>query len=81
MAPTEIKELKTQLDELLGKGSIQPSTSPQGAPILFVKKNNRTVRLCIDYRKLNKITVKIRYPLPKIDDLFNNFGVRGPSLR
>ncbi|RVW13186.1 Transposon Ty3-I Gag-Pol polyprotein [Vitis vinifera] len=71
MAPLELKELKTQLDELLGKGFIRPSTSPWGAPVLFVKKNDGILRLCIDYRKLNRVTVKNKYPLPRIDDLFD----------
>ena len=71
MAPLELKELKTQLDELLGKGFIRPSTSPWGAPVLFVKKKDGTLRLCIDYRKLNRVTVKNKYPLPRIDDLFD----------
>ncbi|RVW15622.1 Retrovirus-related Pol polyprotein from transposon 17.6 [Vitis vinifera] len=71
MVPLELKELKTQLDELLGKGFIRPSTSPWGAPVLFVKKKDGTLRLCIDYRKLNRVTVKNKYPLPRIDDLFD----------
>ena len=71
MAPLELKELKTQLDELLGKGFIRPSTSPWGAPVLFVKKKDGTLRLCIDYRKLNRVTVKNKYPLLRIDDLFD----------
>ncbi|KAL6331976.1 hypothetical protein AAG906_020329 [Vitis piasezkii] len=69
--PLELKELKTSLDELLGKGFIRPSTSPWGAPVLFVKKKDGTLRLCIDYRKLNRVTVKNKYPLPRIDDLFD----------
>ncbi|KAJ4950710.1 hypothetical protein NE237_027542 [Protea cynaroides] len=71
MAPTELKELKTQLQELLDKGFIRPSISPWGAPVLFVKKKDGNVRLCIDYRELNKLTIKNRYPLPRIDDLFD----------
>ncbi|KAJ4973179.1 hypothetical protein NE237_006353 [Protea cynaroides] len=71
MAPTELKELKTQLQELLDKGFIRPSISPWGAPVLFAKKKDGSVRLCIDYRELNKLTIKNRYPLPKIDDLFD----------
>ncbi|RVW66686.1 Transposon Ty3-I Gag-Pol polyprotein [Vitis vinifera] len=71
MTPLELKELKTQLDELLGKGFIRPSTSPWGAPVLFVKKKDGTLRLCIDYRKLNRVIVKNKYPLPRIDDLFD----------
>ncbi|KAA0032356.1 ty3-gypsy retrotransposon protein [Cucumis melo var. makuwa] len=71
MAPAELKELKVQLQELLDKGFIRPSVSPWGAPILFVKKKDGSMRLCIDYRELNKVTVKNRYPLPRIDDLFD----------
>ncbi|KAL8148026.1 hypothetical protein AgCh_005384 [Apium graveolens] len=71
MAPTEMKELASQLQELLDKGVIRPSISPWGAPVLFVKKKDGSMRLCIDYRELNKMTIKNRYPLPRIDDLFN----------
>ncbi|GKV48697.1 hypothetical protein SLEP1_g55500 [Rubroshorea leprosula] len=71
MALTELKELKEQLQELLDKGFIRPSVSPWGAPVLFVKKKDGTMRLCIDYRELNKVTVRNRYPLPRIDDLFD----------
>ena len=72
MALTELKELKEQLQELLDKGFIRPSTSPWGAPILFVKKKDGTLRLCIDYRELNKVTIKNKYPLPRIDDLYGS---------
>ncbi|CAH9076112.1 unnamed protein product [Cuscuta epithymum] len=71
MAPTELKELHKQLQELLEKGFIRPSFSPWGAPVLFVKKKDGSMRLCIDYRELNKVTIKNRYPLPRIDDLFD----------
>ncbi|KAA0065812.1 ty3-gypsy retrotransposon protein [Cucumis melo var. makuwa] len=71
MAPAELKELKVQLQELLDKSFIRPSVSPWGAPVLFVKKKDGSMRLCIDYRELNKVTVKNRYPLPRIDDLFD----------
>ncbi|KAL0544922.1 hypothetical protein IC582_020052 [Cucumis melo] len=71
MAPVELKELKVQLQELLDKGFIRPSVSPWGAPVLFVKKKDGSMHLCIDYRELNKVTVKNRYPLPRIDDLFD----------
>ena len=67
----ELAELKVQLQELLDKGFIRPSNSPWGAPVLFVKKKDDTLRLCINYRQLNKVTVKNRYPLPRIDDLFD----------
>ena len=71
LAPAELKELKEQLQELLDKGFIRPNTSPWGAPVLFVKKKDGTLRLCIDYRELNKVTIKNKYPLPRIDDLFD----------
>ncbi|TYK29012.1 reverse transcriptase [Cucumis melo var. makuwa] len=71
MALAELKELKVQLQELLDKGFIRPSVSPWGAPLLFVKKKDGSMRLCIDYRELNKVTVKNCYPLPRIDDLFD----------
>ena len=71
LGPAELKELKTQLQELLDKGFIRPSYSPYGALVLFVKKKYGTLRLCIDYRELNKVTIKNRYPLPRIDDLFD----------
>ena len=64
MAPVELQELKVQLQELLGKGFIRPSTSPWGALVLFSKKKDKTLRLCIDYRQLNRVTIKNRYPLP-----------------
>nr|GFA96119.1 putative reverse transcriptase domain-containing protein [Tanacetum cinerariifolium] len=69
MAPIELKELKDQLQELLERGFIRSSVSPWGAPVLFVKKKDGSMRLCIDYRELNKITIRNRYPLPRIDDL------------
>ena len=71
MAPVELQELRVQLQELLDKGFIRPSTSPWGAPVLFEKKKDKTLRLCIDYRQLNRVTIKNRYPLPRIDDLFD----------
>ena len=71
MAPLKLKELKLQLQELLEKRFIRLSVSPWGAPVLFVKKKDGTLRLCIDYRQLNKLTVKNKYLLPKIDDLFD----------
>ncbi|GKG26951.1 hypothetical protein Tco_0402654, partial [Tanacetum coccineum] len=70
LAPSELQELSTQLQELFDKGFIRPSSSPWGAPVLFVKKKDGSFRMCIDYRELNKLTVKNRYPLPRIDDLF-----------
>ena len=71
LAPPEMKELQEQLRELSEKGFIRPSSSPWGAPILFVKKKDGSQRMCIDYRELNKLTIKNRYPLPRIDDLFD----------
>ncbi|GJY81306.1 putative reverse transcriptase domain-containing protein [Tanacetum coccineum] len=71
LAPAEMQELSTQLQELSDKGFIRPSSSPWGAPVLFVKKKDGSFRMCIDYRELNKLTVKNRYPLPRIDDLFD----------
>ncbi|GKB79685.1 putative reverse transcriptase domain-containing protein [Tanacetum coccineum] len=71
LAPSEMKELAEQLKELSDKGFIRPSSSPWGASVLFVKKKDGSFRMCIDYRELNKLTVKNRYPLPRIDDLFD----------
>ena len=66
-----MKELKLQLKELLDKGFIQRSIYPWGAPVLFLKKNDGSLRMCIDYLQLNKLTIKNKYPLPRIDDLFD----------
>ncbi|KAJ9546624.1 hypothetical protein OSB04_019167 [Centaurea solstitialis] len=71
LAPPELQELSNQLQELSAKGFIRPSGSPWGAPILFVKKKDGSLWMCIDYRELNKVTIKNRYPLPRIDDLFD----------
>ena len=78
LAPTELQELSNQLSELAEKGFIRPSSSPWGAPVLFVKKKDGTFRMCIDYRELNKLTIKNRYPLPRIDDLFDQ--LQGSSV-
>ncbi|GJT56521.1 hypothetical protein Tco_0991575 [Tanacetum coccineum] len=78
LAPSEMKELSDQLQELSDKGFIRPSSSPWGAPVLFVKKKDGSFRMCIDYRELNKLTVKNRYPLPRIDDLFDQ--LQGSSV-
>jgi hypothetical protein len=67
----ELVELKKQIDELSEKGYIRPNTSPWAAPILFVEKKDGTRRMCIDYRALNEVTIKNKYPLPKIEDLFD----------
>jgi hypothetical protein len=74
MSHEELKELKVQLEKLLTKGYIKPSKSPYGAPVLFVHKKDGTLRMCVDYRALNKATVKNRYPLPRIDDLFDRLS-------
>ena len=71
MGVNELAELKKQLRELLDKGYVQPSSSPWGAPVLFVEKKDGTQRMCIDYRSLNEVTIKNKYPLPRIDDLFD----------
>ncbi|GJU55399.1 putative reverse transcriptase domain-containing protein [Tanacetum coccineum] len=71
LAPSELEELSGQLKELQDKGFIQPSSSPWGAPVLFVKKKDGSFRVCIDYRELNKLTIKNRYLIPRIDDLFD----------
>ena len=71
MAPVELKELKIHLQELLEKGFIRLSVSPWGGPVLFVKKKDGTLRLCINYRQLNKLTVNNKYLLPRINDLFD----------
>ncbi|KAF5823288.1 putative nucleotidyltransferase, Ribonuclease H [Helianthus annuus] len=71
LAPSELQELMSQIQDLLDKGFIRPSVSPWGAPVLFVRKKDGSMRMCIDYRELNKLTVKNRYPLPRIDDLFD----------
>ncbi|GKB33905.1 putative reverse transcriptase domain-containing protein [Tanacetum coccineum] len=76
--PSEMKELSKQLQELSEKGFIRPSSSPWGAPVLFVKKKDGSFRMCIDYRELNKLTIKNRYPLPRIDDLFDQ--LQGSSV-
>ncbi|GJY87570.1 putative reverse transcriptase domain-containing protein [Tanacetum coccineum] len=78
LAPSEMEELSTQLQELSDKGFIRPSSSPWGAPVLFVKKKDGSFRMCIDYHELNKLTVKNRYPLPRIDDLFDQ--LQGSSV-
>ena len=77
MPPNELAELKKQLQELLAKGYIRPSTSPWGCPALFVKKKDESLRLCVDYRLLNAVTIKNKYPLPRIDILFDQlFGAK-----
>ena len=77
MAPSEMRELREQIQQLLGQGFIRRSTSPWGAPVLFVKKRDGSLRLCVDYRELNKATMRNKYPLPRIDDLFDQ--LRGAS--
>jgi hypothetical protein len=74
MTTPELKELKKQLSELEQKGYVRPSSSPWGAPTLFVEKKDKSQSLCIDYQALNNVTIKNKYPLPRIDDLFNQLG-------
>ncbi|GKF75180.1 hypothetical protein Tco_0224624 [Tanacetum coccineum] len=78
LTPSKMKELPEQLKELSDKGFIRPSSSPWGAPVLFVKKKDGLFRMCIDYWELNKLTVKNCYPLPRIDDLFDQ--LQGSSV-
>ncbi|GJX67426.1 putative reverse transcriptase domain-containing protein [Tanacetum coccineum] len=78
LAPSEMHELSNQLQELADRGFIQPSTSPWGALVLFVKKKDGSFKMCIDYQELNKLTVKNHYPLPRIDDLFDQ--LQGSSV-
>jgi hypothetical protein len=77
MSTPELKELQMQLEELLKKGYICPSVSPWGAPILFVKKKDKTLRLRINFKQFNKVTIKNKYPLPRIDDLFDQLKDAG----
>ncbi|GKE29937.1 putative reverse transcriptase domain-containing protein, partial [Tanacetum coccineum] len=77
LALSEMKEVSDQLHELSNKGFIRPSSSPWGALVLFVKKKDESFRMCIDYRELNKLMVKNRYPLPRIDDLFDQLQGSG----
>jgi hypothetical protein len=78
MASLELAEMKRQLEELFEKGFIQPSTSMWGSPAIFLKKKDDTLRMCVDYRPLNVVTIKNKYPLPRIDTLFNQLA--GASL-
>ena len=78
MSPLELGELKKQIEDLLSKQFIRPSVSPWGAPVLLVKKKDGSMRLCVDYRQLNKVTIKNKYPLPRIDDLLDQ--LRGSAI-
>ena len=78
MAPVELHELKVHIQELLNKGFIRPSTSPWGTSVLFSKKKDKILRLCIDYRQLNRVMIKNQYPLPRINDLF--YQLRGARV-
>ena len=78
MDPVELQELKVQIQGLLDKGFIRPRTSPWGAPVLFSKKKDKILRLCIDYQQLNRVTIKNRYRFPRIDDLF--YQLRGARV-
>jgi len=71
MIASELAELKKQLGELQQSGFIRPSSSPWGAPVLFVKKKDGSMRMCVDYRALNEVTIKNKYPLPRTNDLFD----------
>ena len=71
MSTLDLKELQMKLEEFLKKGYIRPSVSPWGAPVLFFKKKDGTLRLFIDFQQMNKYTIKKKYPLPRIDDLFD----------
>jgi hypothetical protein len=79
MAPMELAELKLQIAELQQKGFIHPSSSPWGAPVLFVTKKYGSMTMCIDYRSRNVVTIKNKYPLPRIDDLFST-NFMGPNI-
>ena len=74
MNTEELAKLKKQLADMLSKGLIRPSASPWGSPVIFVDKEDGTIRLCVDYRKLNDVTIKNKYPLPKIEDLFDQMN-------
>jgi hypothetical protein len=78
MSDKQLAKLKEQIQELQGKGYIRPSSSPWGAPVIFVLKKDGTQRMCVDYRALNAVTIKNKYPLPRIDDLFDQ--LRGASV-
>ncbi|GJP42756.1 hypothetical protein CLOM_g2291 [Closterium sp. NIES-68] len=78
LSPTELTDMKKQIKYLLAKGLIRPSTSPYGAPVLFTPKPDGSLRMCIDYRALNKQTIKNRYPIPRIDDLLDQ--LRGATV-
>ena len=71
MSPLELDTMREELDKLLKNGSIEPSLSPYGAPVIFVKKKDGKLRMCIDYRALNKLTIKNQFPIPLIDDLID----------
>jgi hypothetical protein len=78
MSTPDLVELKLQINDMFDKGYIRPSVSPWGAPTLFVKKKDDTLRLCIYYKQINKMTIKNKYPLPRIDDLFDQ--LRGTTI-
>ena len=81
MGPKELEELKTQIDELKERGFIQESVSPWGAPVIFVDKRDGGRRMCGDYRKLNSVTIKNKYSLPRIQDLFDQVKGAGVFLK
>ena len=79
MAPVELQELRVQLQELLDKGFMKPSTSPWGTPVLFAKKTGKIIRLCIDYRQLNRVMIQNQYLLPRTNDIF--YQLRGARVK
>ena len=81
MALAKLIDLNTQLKDLLDRGFIRPSISPWGAPVLFVKKKGGSLRMCIDYHQLNKVTIKNKYPLPRIDNLFDQLQGASPFFK
>ena len=72
LSPGELAEAKSQIADLIARGHVEPSTSPYSSPILFIQKKDGTLRMCVDYRALNKLTVKNKYPIPRIDDLLDH---------
>ena len=78
MSPLELDAMRAEINQLIKAGSIKPSKSPYGAPVIFVKKKNEKLRICINYHALNKITKKNQFPIPLIDDLINR--LQGASV-
>ena len=78
MSPVELAEVKAHVQDLLSKQFVRPSVSPWGTPVLLVKKKDGSMRMCVDYRQLNKVTIKNKYPLPRIYDLIDQ--LRGATV-